>query len=74
MEKVEGYKIWKNPNGQEDAPVYLGEFYPPNGQVCFFRTDLVELGFPPGDYTVRIPDSERKLYALPEWQKITLLE
>ena len=73
MEKAEGYKIWKNPQGQEDGPDYMGEFYPPNGQVFFYIADLKALGFPPGEYTVRVPDSIRKVYMVPEWQKIAVL-
>lgn len=74
METAEGYKIWKNPNGQKDPPLYMGEFYPPNGQICFLWTDLVELCFQPGWYTVRIPDSVRQSYALPAWQAIRVPE
>jgi hypothetical protein len=70
---TEGFKIWRNPKHKDDRPVYIGEFYPPEGQVCFYMSDLCNLGFPLGDYTVRIPDALRKVYALPEWQKITVL-
>ena len=66
----EAFKIWKNPVEQEEGPLYLGEFYPPAGQVCFFASDLRILGFEPGRYTVRVPDSVRHLYSLPPWQQV----
>jgi hypothetical protein len=72
--EAEGYKIWKNPGAWNESPLYLGEFYPPHGQACFFNIDLKDLGFAPGEYTVRIPDSLRKVYALNEWQKISVIE
>jgi hypothetical protein len=70
----ESYKIWRNPTRPGESPVFMGDFYPPKGQVCLFNPDLKELGFPPGDYTVLIPKSVRKVYALPEWQKILVIE
>jgi hypothetical protein len=72
-EPREIFKIWKNPAAPAEPPVFMGNFDPPEGQVCFYQRDLKELGFPRGDYTVRAPDSLRKIYALPEWQKITIL-
>lgn len=72
--EAEGYKIWKNPERPGESPEYLGEFYPPNGQVSFFNSDLKGLGFVPGHYTVRIPSSVREVYAIPEWQKILVIE
>ncbi len=68
----EAFKIWRNPDGERDPVVYMGEYYPPNDQHCFHWPDLVELGFAPGHYTVRVPDSLRKLYVLPQWQSIQL--
>ena len=68
----EAFKIWKNPDGERDLVVYMGEYYPPNGQHCCHWPDRVGLGFAPGLYTVRVPDSLRKLYVLPQWQSIQL--
>jgi hypothetical protein len=64
------FKVWKNPLDADHGTVYMGEFSPPDGQVCLFATDLVELGFAPGGYTVLVPDALRTLYALPPWQRI----
>jgi hypothetical protein len=71
-EKIEAFKIWKNPDGPEDDLVYMGDFYPPEEQDCFYQGDLQALGFPPGHYTIRVPDGLRKRYVSPEWQKIVL--
>ena len=70
---AEGFKIWRNPQNEDERPVYMGEFFPPDGQVCFYMGDLKDLGFTSGDYTVRVPDALRKVYALPEWQQVTVL-
>jgi len=67
---AEPFKIWKNPGGYDDAPVYMGEFYPPANQISFFWTDLRDLGFSPGHYTVRLPDSIRQRYGLRKWQAV----
>jgi len=72
--KPEAYKIWKNPEHRGESPKYLGDFYPPKGQVCFFNSDLTALGFGAGDYTIRVPSLIRKIYALPEWQKVSVIE
>lgn len=67
---AEAFKIWKNPSGYDDAPAYMSEFYPPASQICFFPTDLRDLGFPPGRYTVRLPDSITERYCLNKWQAV----
>jgi hypothetical protein len=67
---TETFKIWKNPSGYDDALAYMGEFYPPTGRFCFGPTDLRELGFPPGHYTIRLPDSIRKSHGLAKWQAV----
>jgi len=66
------FKIWKNPSSDEEVTAYMGEFYPPKGQVCFFSLDLRELRFAPGHYTIKVPDSVRKVYILPPWQQVIL--
>jgi hypothetical protein len=68
----DAFKIWKNPSSAEEVTIYMGEFYPPKDQVCFFSPDLRELGFAPGHYTIKVPDSLRKVYVLPPWQQIIL--
>ncbi len=67
---TETFKIWKNPSGYDDAPMYMGEFYPPANQIFFFPGDLRDLGFPPGHYTVRLPDSTKERYRLNKWQAV----
>jgi len=52
----------------------MGELYPPCDQVTFIHDDLKALGFPPGDYTVRIPGKVRERYALPKWQTVRVGE
>jgi len=66
------FKVWKNPAGADEAITYMGEVSPPEGQVCLFATDLVNLGFSPGCYTVLVPDTLRALYVLPRWQRIEI--
>ena len=64
------FKVWKNPSSADEAIVYLGEFSPPDGQICLFATDLVSLGLSSGGYTVLVPDTLRALHVLPAWQRI----
>jgi len=63
------FKIWRNPDSADDPIGYMGDFYPPNGRPVFVPSDLAELGFPPGEYTVRIPESRRRRL-FPKWQKL----
>jgi hypothetical protein len=70
----EAYKIWKNPPNAEEPPRFMGGFYPPADQVMFIHEDLKVLGFPPGDYTVRIPGEVRERYALSKWQTVRVSE
>jgi hypothetical protein len=67
-----GFKIWRNPMSAHEGPVYLGEFAPPEGQICLYTADLVALGFGPGSYTVRVPKLFRDQYDVPPWQRIEL--
>jgi hypothetical protein len=64
------FKIWKNPSGIGDPPIYMGEAYAPSGQLCLRDTDLRNLGFPLGHYTIRIPESLIFLYDMPKWEKL----
>ena len=73
-EKAEAFKIWRNPEGPDDSLGFMGDFYPPEGQGCFYQDDLRALGFPPGHYTIRVPGGVRKRYVSPEWQKIVVSE
>jgi hypothetical protein len=68
------YKIWKNPQTPEEPPRFMGGFYPPADQFMFIHADLKALGFPPGDYTVRIPNDVRECYALSKWQTVRVSE
>jgi hypothetical protein len=68
------YKIWKNPQTPEEPPRFMGGFYPPADQAMFIHADLKALGFPTGEYTVRIPDDVRERYALPKWQTVRVSE
>jgi hypothetical protein len=70
----EAYKIWKNPQTSDEPPRFMGEFYPPTDLAMFIHADLKALGFPPGDYTVRIPDEVRERYALQKWQTVRVGE
>jgi hypothetical protein len=70
----ESYKIWKNPQTGEEPPRFMGGFYPPTDQAMFIHADLKALGFPAGEYTVRIPDEVRKRYALSKWQTVRVSE
>jgi len=70
----EAYKIWKNPQTAEEPPRFMGGFYPPADQATFIHADLKALGFPVGDYTVRIPKEVRERYALSKWQTVKVSE
>ena len=70
----EAYKIWKNPPNAEEPPRFMGGFYPPADQFMFIHEDLKALGFPTGDYTVRIPKEVRERYALSKWQTVRVGE
>ena len=70
----EAYKIWKNPASAEEPPRFMGGFYPPADQAMFIHADLKALGFPTGDYTVRIPREVRERYALSKWQTVRVGE
>ena len=70
----EAYKIWKNPQTAEEPPRFMGGFYPPADQAMFIHADLKALGFPPGEYTVRIPSDVRERYALSKWQTVRVSE
>ena len=71
MEDRKGpYKIWKNPLETEGSPTYMGEAYAPSGQLCLRTKDLRDLGFPPGHYTIRVPEPLVFLYDLPAWETL----
>jgi hypothetical protein len=67
---TEPFKIWRNPGDANEAIAYMGDFYPPNGRLVFVSQDLVELGFVPGEYTVRVPESSRHSGMIAKWQKV----
>ena len=73
MDERQGpFKIWKNPSLEGDPPMYMGEAYAPSGQLCLRPTDLRNLGFPPGSYTVLVPEALTFLYDMPKWQKLEM--
>jgi hypothetical protein len=67
-----GYKIWKHPLRGETAVSYMGEFYPPSGQVCFFPRDLQLLGLGPGRYSVLAPPTWPYEKLLARWQTVVV--
>jgi len=67
-----GWKIWKNPASVQDGPVYLGEFYPPEGRFYFTGRDLRELGLGPGNYTVLAPEAFHNSDLFSRWQKVSI--
>ena len=67
------YKIWKNPIESQGSPIYMGEAYAPSGQLCLRTKDLRDLGFPTGQYTIRVPESLVFLYDLPRWESLEVL-
>ena len=72
--KAKGYKIWKNPNGPGEPPIYQGEFYPPAGQFFFFGKDLRQLGMGRGRYTVLAPQSAPYSDFFHRWQTVVVTE
>ena len=64
------YKIWRNPASRQEPLDYMGEYYPPAGRTVLVVQDLVELGFAPGEYTLRAPDSRKFSKLIPKWQKL----
>jgi hypothetical protein len=69
---TEPFKIWRNPDEANEPIAYMGDFYPPGGCVVFVAQDLVELGFGPGEYTVRIPESFRRSGLFAKWQRVRI--
>jgi hypothetical protein len=69
-----GYKIWRNPTVPGESPVYLGEFYPPEGQFFFTGGDLRDLGLGPGTYSVLAPDGSPHSDFLKRWQRVVVPE
>ena len=65
-----GYKIWKNPRGSEDSIQYMGEIYPPEGRFFLTATDLLDLGFALGRYTVLAPPNAPHSDLFARWQSI----
>jgi hypothetical protein len=70
LERSSLYKIWKNPDGPDDPIRYLGDFYPPQGRPFFLAQDLVDLGFGPGEYTIRVPERGRLARLISKWQTV----
>lgn len=67
-----GFKIWRNPSKPGEPVVYLGSYDPPRGNFCFTTEDLLDLGFGPGHYTVRLPDDRPYAKLFSKWQKVTV--
>jgi hypothetical protein len=71
MEERKGpFKIWMNPVDETGSPKYMGEAYAPSGRLFLRARDLCALGFPPGDYTIRVPESLVFLYDMPRWDRL----
>ncbi|PWT79042.1 MAG: hypothetical protein C5B58_14385 [Acidobacteria bacterium] len=64
------YKIWRNPASRQDSIAYLGEYYPPAGRIFLVALDLLELGFGPGEYTLRAPEQRKFPTLVPKWQRL----
>jgi hypothetical protein len=69
---TEGYKVWRNPRHPYEHPHYIGELSPADGVVRLSAAYLVELGLPPGSYTIRIPDGICKVHSLGRWDRIDI--
>jgi hypothetical protein len=71
MEQRHGpFKIWRNPSGDSESPKYMGEAYAVSGRLCLRASDLRDLGFAPGHYTLLVPESLTFLYDMPKWEKL----
>ena len=40
------------------------------GHLCLQARDLRSLGFPPGNYTILVPESLTFLYDMPKWDTL----
>lgn len=69
-----GFKVWKTPQVMREPLVYLGEFYPPEGQSSLTAKDLRQLGLGPGRYTLLAPPNAAKLGQLTKWQSVVTPE
>lgn len=69
---VERYKVWRNPRHRHEPPHYMGEVSPADGAISLSAADLVELGFPSGTYTVRVPDAIAKAQSKSRWARIEI--
>jgi len=70
--QAEPFKIWRNPESHSEPIAFMGDYYPPNGRVAFVQQDLVQLGFGPGEYTIRVPESLRRSGMIAKWQKLRI--
>jgi hypothetical protein len=74
MEPQKGpFKIWRNPSLEGESPKYMGVAYAPEGHLCLRANDLRDLGFPPGHYTVRVPEALVFLYDMPPFETLEVL-
>ena len=64
------FKIWRNPDSSHDVVAYMGDYYAPGGRAVFVPQDLVELGFVPGEYTIRVPESLQRSRKIAKWHKL----
>jgi hypothetical protein len=71
-ETLRGFKIWKNPSHPDEPVAYLGIFHPPQGQIFFTASDLRELGFGPGHYTLLATEGASLPAAFSRWQKVAI--
>ena len=66
------FKIWRNPSGDGEYPVFLGEFRPPKNAFCFTSDELRELGLGPGHYTILAPEDFVYRNLFKRWQSAVL--
>jgi hypothetical protein len=69
-----GYKVWKNPRGVKEPILFMGEFYPPDGQLFLTGGDLRQLGFEPGRYTILAPPNAPHSNLFSKWQTAVVAE
>jgi len=69
-----GFKIWRNPSARWECVTYLGDYYPPRGHHFFTAEDLKDLGFTPGQYTIRVPEGTALTRLISKWQTVKVPE
>jgi hypothetical protein len=68
----QGFKVWRNPQAPSEPVRYMGEFYPSEGRPFLTGSDLLELGFERGQYTVLAPPGSPHLRLFSKWQTVVI--